>query len=149
MRVCVLKGLTGSGLPSDSEWSLWSCVLKLPWFSFLSGHFPKTWWRVPRRPSAGSTWPGRSMLHPPGRTGAAYSRSWTRTRSLVNLVALETLKKNQGHRVVQRLLTPPTSPSPEPSTELQWLVHPNLDTLSPSYSFVYLKPQLSPQIRNN
>lgn len=56
---------------------------KFPFLS-LSGHFPKTWWRVPRRPSAGSMWPGRSTLPPPGRTGAASSQSWMRMKSLVN-----------------------------------------------------------------
>lgn len=49
----------------------------------LSGHFPKTWWRVPRRPSAGNMWPGRSMSPPPGRTGAASSQSWMRMKSPV------------------------------------------------------------------
>lgn len=56
---------------------------KFPFLS-LSGHFPKTWWRLPRRPSAGSMWPGRSTLPPPGRTGAASSQSWMRMKSLVN-----------------------------------------------------------------
>lgn len=99
----------------------------------LSGHFPKTWWRAPRRPSAGSMWPGRSMPRPPGRTGAASSRSWTRMRSPVNVVIFrhfaEETAAPSGH-IVDCSARPLPPPSPELAGELRWPVNPHLDTLS-------------------
>ncbi len=73
-------------------WSAQWCLIKMFTFFFLSpslplsGRFRKTWWRAPREPSADSMWPGRSIPLLPGRTGAASSQSWMRTKSQVNTV---------------------------------------------------------------
>lgn len=75
-------------------------------FASFSEHFLKTWWRVPRRLLAASMSPERSILHQPGRTGAAFSQSWMRMKSQV--IMLFGYLHFYLFRVAGYLLLPPT-----------------------------------------
>lgn len=81
-----------------------SFLILVFFFSFLvPGLFLKTWWKLQSGRLGVNMWPGRSILRPHGRTGAASSQSWMKMKSQVDSVFSEPEKLLPDYTKVCRI----------------------------------------------